>query len=57
MLARRIKRPDGTLEFVPHRVEVDGPDFIARCGERWSRKEDGEVLPDHYTGEVCKSCG
>lgn len=63
MLVRRITRPDGWPKILrghrsaPHRVEVDGDDFAARCGERWSRKADGELLPDHYGGEACAPCG
>lgn len=63
MLARRITRPTGWPAGMaghreePHRVVAGDEDFIARCGERWSRKVDGEVLPDHYNGEVCKPCG
>jgi hypothetical protein len=62
MLARRITKPNGWPKELghreaPHRVEVQGDEFVARCGVRFSRKADCEVLPDHYTGEVCKPCG
>lgn len=59
MIAFQAKRVAGlsiAVEMVPHEVEVDGDDWVARCGERWSRKSDGGVLPSHYRGEVCAAC-
>jgi hypothetical protein len=63
LIARRITRPAGYPEKLrapgggpAHQVEVDGAYWLARCGERWPRSADGEVLPDHYRGERCAAC-
>ncbi len=57
MIAAPITKPKGiAVRGLPHVVEVDGDDFVARCGARWPRKADGEVLPDHYNGERCEPC-
>lgn len=39
-----------------HEVEIDGDDFAARCGERWSRRADGGIVGDDYNGAACQPC-
>jgi hypothetical protein len=39
-----------------HRVQVDGDDFVARCGVRWSRRSDGGVRSAAERGELCRAC-
>lgn len=57
MIAFQSRRVAGvTLALVPHEVEADGDYWVARCGERWSRKSDGGVVPSHYRGERCAAC-
>lgn len=42
---------------IAHRVQIEGTEFVAVCGERWSRLEDTAVYPDYYSGPICAACG
>lgn len=58
MLAYRYLAKLGGVGYpgTPHNVTTTDDEFVAACGERWGRKEDGGILPDEYRGDVCEAC-
>jgi hypothetical protein len=58
MAARYLDRKPGhpLVLGAVHPVTIEGVDFVARCGVRWSRRADGILFPEHYAGEVCEAC-